>query len=299
MITKPLLASAVADINKLKFPVSCTEKLDGIRCLKIDGEIVTRNFKPFPNVFINKTLQSILPDGIDGEILVPGKTFNEIQSLCMTQDGSPAFKFFAFDYVKDNLEKPYLERMDDMYSWYHKQKTAAKNSINNFVMMLAPLTIHNVQELEEYESICLSKGYEGVMIRDPNGRYKCGRSSAREGILLKMKRFIDAEATVIGFEEKMHNDNEATKDAFGRTKRSSHKANMVAAGTLGALIVIDCKTLLEFKIGTGLDDELREEIWSHQKKYLSKLVTYKSQPHGAKEKPRFPVFKGFRSKLDI
>jgi len=47
--------------------------------------------------------------------------------------------------------------------------------------------------LEEMDRICGDKG-EGVMLRDPKSLYERKRSDK----LLKVKRFEDAEATVIG-----------------------------------------------------------------------------------------------------
>ena len=68
----------------------------------------------------------------------------------------------------------------------------------------------------------------------PDGPYKCGRSTVREGYLLKLKRFADGEAVILGCCEQMHNANAAQQDAFGRTKRSSHKDNKIGKATLGA-----------------------------------------------------------------
>jgi DNA ligase-1 len=137
------------------------------------------------------------------------------------------------------------------------------------------------------------------MIRQPGSKYKCGRSTLKEQILLKLKRFYDAEAKVIGFEEKMKNDNKLERDEFGLAKRSSKKDGMIPADTLGALIVEDLKTGVKFGLGSGFDDELKKEIWSHQRKYKNKIVKYKYQSVGVKDAPRFPVFLGFRSKLDL
>lgn len=38
---------------------------------------------------------------------------------------------------------------------------------------------------------CLSIRYEGVILRDPNTMYKHGRSTAKEGGLIKEKRLND------------------------------------------------------------------------------------------------------------
>ena len=67
---------------------------------------------------------------------------------------------------------------------------------------------------------------------------------------------------VIGMEEKMHNANEATIGELGQTKRTSHQENLVPMGTMGALIVRDLKTGVEFNIGTGFSNADRDWWWS-------------------------------------
>ena len=115
-----------------------------------------------------------------------------------------------------------------------------------------------------------------------------------EGYLLKLKRFEDAEAVVIGFEERMHNGNEATVSELGRTKRSSHKANKSGRGDLGALV---CRTPegIEFNIGTGFTDSDRQRIWDSRDQFLGRNAKYKFFPVGVKEAPRHPVFLGWLS----
>ena len=75
------------------------------------------------------------------------------------------------------------------------------------------------------------------MIRTPDSPYKCGRSTEREGWLLKIKRFEDAEAVVLDTYEGMSNQNDAQRDAFGRTKRSLAQAGKVGRGELGGFVV--------------------------------------------------------------
>lgn len=153
------------------------------------------------------------------------------------------------------------------------------------------------EHLESYEECCTKHGYEGVMLRAPEGPYKQGRSTAKEGYLLKLKRFEDAEATIVGFEERMHNANEATKDERGYTKRSSHQENKVGTGTLGALIVRGVTAFegIEFNIGTGFDDEQRQDFWANREAMLGETVKFKFFEVGVKDAPRHPVFLGFRS----
>ena len=95
-ITKPMLAGTIEDIYKLDYPVICTPKLDGIRCLKIGGRAVSRTFKSIQNNYIRTILEKLLPDGMDGEI-ISGKNFQETTSAVMREEGEPEFVFWAFD----------------------------------------------------------------------------------------------------------------------------------------------------------------------------------------------------------
>jgi DNA ligase-1 len=115
--------------------------------------------------------------------------------------------------------------------------------------------------------------------------------------LLKLKRFLDDEAEVIGFEEKMSNHNVKEVDERGYSKRSSKKAGLVTAGTLGSLIV-RWKGVI-FNIGSGFTDKQRQEIWDNKEKYLGKWFTFQYQELTSYGIPRFPTGRGFRSDLDM
>jgi DNA ligase-1 len=163
---------------------------------------------------------------------------------------------------------------------------------------LFPIEIRDRVQLDHYLQQCLDAGHEGVMVRDPFGGYKYGRATLKQGWLTKVKPFEDAEATIIGFEEQMRNGNEATTDNLGHTERSSHKANLVPKGTLGALVV-ESEKFGQFNIGTGFDDAFRAEVWANRAYYQGKLVTFRYQAIGTKDKPRIPSFKGIRNPSDL
>jgi len=282
---KPLLAAKLDSLSQIKYPVYVTPKLDGIRCLVIDGKAVTRKLKPIPNDHIRESLESVLGNfNVDGELMVNGMDFNEVQGEVMRKSGKPNFQYFIFDLV------------DPTKSFEERRKILSTLPLQD---ILLGTSIDDEETLKTYEELCLSRGYEGIMIRDPKGRYKYGRSTVKEGILLKLKRFNDSEAIIVGFEEKMHNGNEATTDALGHTERSSAKAGMVPQNTLGSLVVYDKKMDKSFSIGTGFDDAMRQHIWDHSGNYVGQQVTYTYQELSKYGVPRFPVFKGFRSELDV
>lgn len=296
-VTKPMLAGRVEDINLLMYPVACTPKIDGIRCL-IRPSIgpVTRNWKPIPNMGLRQLLRD-LPPGLDGELVGTG-TFQNTTSLVMSEYASGEVLYKVFDYVrmKGGMSLGYVSRTLELRRL--NLPTMLESHANRiYVVKLLPVMIDTPQELETYEGECLEAGYEGVMTRVPHGRYKNGRSTWREQLLLKLKRFEESEALVIGFNEKMKNTNEATKDAFGYTERSSHKEGLIPQNTLGSLVVVDLITEVAFSIGSGFDDDTRKKIWLNREEYLNKVCTYKHQPHGADVAPRFPIFKGWR--LDL
>lgn len=293
MITRPMLAVAAEDLNKIKYPVMASPKLDGIRALKVDGKLVSRTFKPIPNSYIRTIVEHVMPDGVDGELMV-GDTFHESSSGVMTRDGQPNFRFAMFDYVSGDLKRCFSKRYQDLVDMMSRSSFEGKHfSIVEHKLVCC------ASDLLAYEEDMLSLGYEGVMLRSLDGPYKCGRSTMREGFLLKLKRFEDSEARIKGYEEQMHNTNEAKTDAFGKVERSQAQSGLVPKGVLGALIVEDLTSGVEFKIGTGFDDALRAKLWAERHTLVGKLVKYKYQPSGVKDAPRFPTLLGLRSPDDL
>lgn len=281
---KPLLASPL-ELDLVRFPLFVSPKLDGIRCIVAFRDVLSRNMKPIPNDFVREELAGFTTMVLDGELMTytDGRldNFNTCQSKLMAKRGTPDFRFHVFDAVTRD------ERFEDRLGWAvmscsgHPRMTPVSHRL-----------VTSASQLSAVESEYVAQGYEGLMARDPAGRYKFGRSTAREGILLKMKRFHDAEALVVGYTERMTNQNEQTRDELGRAKRSSHKANMVPTNSLGSLL---CEfNGVEFEVGTGFDDAQRRALWQRPDELLGRRVKFKYQELGPNRAPRFPVFLGFR-----
>ncbi len=296
MITRPMLAETLESVEAVKFPVLVSPKLDGIRCVIVDGKALSRKFKAIPNTFVRTWLEANLPNGIDGELMVGGKNFNEVQSAIMSEDGEPEFEFHAFDLASSGLSEAFSDRYNRLREYIECREFATQH-----LKLVEHVIVSDVDSLLAYEQECLDAGYEGVMLRSPEGGYKCGRSTLKQAWLLKLKRFADSEAEILGFEELQNNNNEKVKNELGLSKRSSHKAGKSGANTLGKFKVRDLTTGVEFEIGTGegLTQALRKEIWDTRDAYLGKLVKYKYQPAGQKNLPRFPVWLGFRDGRDM
>lgn len=298
-ITEPMLASPCEDLSTLTFPVLATPKLDGIRCLKIDGKAVSRKFKPIRNVFIREWIEKHLPDGLDGELMVRNVPFSQIAGHISRIKGEPDFEFMVFDYVRKSLDTTYLTRTKALRKWF--ASLSEDGETVKRVRLILPRLIEDEESLRRYEEQCLRRGYEGVMVRSPESPYKCGRSTVREGYLLKIKQFVDDDAVILGSYERCTNQNEAKKDAFGRTKRSSSMEGIVLTGELGGFHCRCLKTNQEFDIGYNhvLGGICRKKLWKNRKKLPGKFIKYKHQPVGRKDKPRFPQFLAFREEWDM
>lgn len=288
---KPMLAGTIKDTSTLKYPLLASVKLDGIRATVQQGGLWSRSLKLIPNIAVQTEFGKMAP-GFDGELIFgpPSEEgcFQKTTSVVMSYDAfTVGLKYYVFDFF---ATLPFEKRLEAM-----NQRT--KNHPN--VIPVQQKLILNEDELLEFEENVLDRGHEGVMVRDPGGPYKQGRSTVREGWLLKLKRFEDSEAEIIGFYERMHNTNEAKTNALGRTERSSAKDGKVGLGVLGGFVVRDLKTGVEFEVGSGLDAAQQKEFWDNRPKLLGEILKYKFFPVGIKDKPRHPIFLGLRDKRDI
>lgn len=291
---RPMLASpAPADI---RFPLYASPKVDGIRAIVKDGILLSRSLKPIPNTWTQDCLGHELLNGLDGELAVGAPTHPNLMQITtsgvMSEQGTPPVTLWVFDIWHSPL--PYHIRLHHLRTWF-----AMPNAPPHVGLLMQKL-VENTEQLEQFEAEMLQWGFEGIMLRDPNSPYKFGRSTAKEGYLLKLKRFATDEGTVVGFEEQMHNGNEATTDNLGLTQRSSHSANLVPAGTMGTVLLKDVKTGQPVRVGTGFTAAQRKEMWEHKELFLGAVMTYRHfNKTGVKDARRISSFVAFRHPNDM
>jgi DNA ligase-1 len=160
-------------------------------------------------------------------------------------------------------------------------------------------TWSDIQLLAERE---FKNGGEGLIIRDPNGRYKHGRTTLREGNLWKIKQFEEMDVQIVGFEQAttISNEAERTVDEFGDSKSVIRQEDRELVEALGAFVVrregaADGDT---FKVGIGFNwrggDLDRRRLWHARETHFHQWCTISFQKCGMKDKPRMPVFIRFR-----
>jgi DNA ligase-1 len=297
MTFKTLLAGkAPNNLDAISYPISMSPKLDGMRAHVVDGEVVSRNLLPFKNLELQKRFGSLNFDGLDGEFMVGDPKHPEAfrkAGVLNSHDGDISdVKLWVFDDFS-NPHLPFTTRF----------REASRRVLPSPYMKMVPHKLaRNPEDVAVFEAECVAAGYEGVMLRAPDGRYKFGRSTTNEGILLKLKRFEDSEAVIDGCVELMHNANEKTLVSNGKAKRNTHQSGLVGRNRLGAVTVRDIHTGIAFSVGSGFNDEERIQLWEEHhrdKSVVGRVIKYQYFPTGSKQKPRFPTFKGFRDAVDL
>lgn len=298
MKQRPMLAAKI-EPDKLRFPLSASPKLDGIRCRIVDGVATSRSGKPLPNAFIQKHLGRPELNGLDGELIVgppnAEDVFFQSESGVMRRDGEPEVTFYVFD--KFDAPGGHSQRLE---------AAAAQVTYRHPVpcIIVTHHVVNNEDERKFYTQQALNNGYEGAMFRDPNGAYKNGRSTAREGGLLKDKPKETIEVVIVEIIEAQANNNAAKKDELGFTKRSSAKAGKVGKGTAGALRVriIDTDVIFKVTWAKGITAAMKQHIFDNPGEYLGQTAVVEFIPVGVKAEtgiPRSGRFKGLRSQLDL
>lgn len=294
----------VNEYDLITYPKLASPKYDGIRAVVRGGQLWSRNGLLIPSLALQKRFGRKAYEGFDGELVAGDATaeFNHNQSVIMKADHPEAdtVKFYVFDYLRGNVAGyAYAARMEEL----KKAVIGGTNANDAYVVVVEGLEVRSQAEANIREAELLMLGFEGMMLRDPAGAHKAGRStmSAKEQGLIAIKRFVQAEGRIIDYTEQETNTNEATTDELGRTKRSSAKAGKVKNGKLGNVKVeiIACSEAPHMvgstnEVGTGFDDDQRVVFWKQRKGLLGQIITFKFQAHGTKDAARIPVFIGFR-----
>lgn len=273
------------DLATLRYPLLASPKLDGIRCIVWDGVAYSRNGKPLRNKFVQAWASQF--HNLDGEIIVGDPT----DKLCLNRthavmafEGEPDFKLYLFD-RPDGSSGKYSQRLYFLKRQY--EHTPRIVPVPHDLVM-------SQMDLLEMEAKFLAQGYEGIMLRDPEGPHRNGYSTLNQGWLMKLKRFTDGEAVVKSFEPAMENQNELQQDEMGYAKRSTHMENLVPKDMIGTLICDDPQWgELRIAPGTMTHDE-RIRFFKNPDLILSKIIHWRSFGYGVKDRPRFARYFGMR-----
>jgi DNA ligase-1 len=129
-------------------------------------------------------------------------------------------------------------------------------------------------EYKDYNKKMVEEGFEGIMIKDPDAKYECKRSTS----WLKQKPFIEVSLSITAVEE-----------GTGRN-----------VGRLGALVcegIDDGKTIC-VNVGSGFTDGNRSSYWEERDTIVGQVVEVRAdavtQNQDGSYSLRFPRFLRFR-----
>lgn len=311
---KFMLASDYQE-DKLQFPLIAQPKIDGCRGGNFSGILTGRSLKTHANRFTTDYYSREEFAGFDGEFAAEHECHPDLcrltTSALSTITGEPYTLWHLFDYVvPETALLGYLHR----YQMLEERVRVLQETHPDLAAHLRVVPSHwcaNLEELLALDEKWLDLGYEGTIIRKPEGKHKEGRSTVREGGLLRIKRFIDAEAKVLRIIEGEENLNPTQINELGRQFRSSHQENKVPNGMVGALeceliadVVNNGKVLFTkgqiITVSPGsMTHADRLRYFQHPELIVQQIIKFKFFPKGIKDKPRFPQFQTIRTASDL
>jgi len=306
LLWKPLLSGtlpldpATGDFryDLVPFPVYASPKLDGFRSMVQGGVLLSRNGLPVKNRELQARYGRKEYEGLDVE-LTDGPAngmdvFHRTSSVVKKASANASnvrmnVIDFAPDIEKGNGIIGHTASHDDLKieDRQYFMRTAAVNWLPADIHVIKQTLVHTIDQLKKYEAKTLAQGWEGVMLRRadqgvyPQKSGKENRSTLNEFYLVRMKRFEQAEATIIAVHPLKHNTNEE-RTATGA--RSSKKAGIAIDKTqVGSATLKDCKTGKLFDTNIGAE---RLRKWKGWPSAIGKKVRYKYQLVGTVDKPR-------------
>jgi len=266
-------------------------KLDGVRCITVvdfESRTVvqyTRNGKVLENF-------SHITDGIlanidelgrsyilDGEVV--SNSFNELMKQVHRKDNVQAqdARLMLFDMV------PLVEFKAGQSVMAQRRRSNLLRSFKNLFDQMGNIDVISQKEFnldvltdeiefKDYNKEMVNAGFEGIMIKDPEAKYECKRSTS----WLKQKPFIEVSLEVTAVEE-----------GTGRN-----------VGKLGALVCegVDDNKRIVVNVGSGFTDADRAEYWESNNDVIGQVVEVRadavSQNQDGTYSLRFPRFLRFR-----
>lgn len=243
-------------LSAIKYPVMVTPKVRGVRCLTLDdGYAVGIDLQRIPNFFIGYELSNYGMGGLDGVITIRG----ELDKSAIVDKVKDVKAIVKFEYHVFDLwamtHNDYDDRAADLARLLPVHPRPSMLRVHN------PATVHDVDGLVNYWNKCVDDGYDGVMVRQPDGMYTMHGKPAPMGMLDDLSMHSTGTGTIL-----LGKGGNDRLDSFWVRDRAGNN----------------------FYVAHGYTEAQREFFWKTRKQHVGYDLTYRYNP-GASV-PRNPVF---------
>ena len=190
----PMLAKDGRKV-KITYPCDAQPKLDGVRCMATADRLMSRGGKEYDVQHIKDSLPSHTTPKVvfDGEIYIHGNSLQNTVSLVKKpKPGSEKLQYWVYDmYFPDAPNMPWSRRKNYM-------KLMMPHLASEHIEIVETVQVNNEAEMLRLHGKDVEQGYEGIILRHPEGTYTLGHRSSS---LIKYKEFIDDEFQIVGYKE--------------------------------------------------------------------------------------------------
>jgi len=306
MLKPMLISNDEINIHDIKYPQLASYKLDGMRMF-IDKELLSRSLKLIPNKQVRNKFNFLKEYCIKNNIILDGELyckeipFQMIISCVMTDDYNSKnsikawselckehscfvsrlealeyLKFYCFDCITNN-------NINDVFSNRITNYINHKNIINsNYFVAVEQWSLFSSCEVEKLFENAINNGYEGLILKNSDGRYKTGRTTVKENLGYKCKLFVTIDGKIIDVIQCTEvNDNTEKKiNELGRSVTSKKQDDRHLIESASAFVV-EYKGK-DYKINLKMNDKEKEYVWKNKHEFIGKWVEYKCMELGMK-----------------
>jgi len=193
-----------------------------------------------------------------GELWIPGLPFRRSDGIMRSNKPEKLNAHYAIFDIPYLPILPLKERLDYLSKRFHPLET---NPLPP-VVYIPHILVYSMDEVDQMYKYWVSRGYEGLVAKDPDGLVQNGKSYQ----WMRRGPGISAEYKVIGVYE---------SDEM--------------PGYLGGIIIDG-----GIRVGSGFDMSEREEFLAHPEKIIGKYATIEAKEKTASGSLRQPIYKAIR-----
>jgi len=246
--------------SKVKWPLLISPKLDGTRGEKRGGQIFTRGGHQITGVqHVLDYMNTVNPNlTTSGELWIPGMPFRRSNGIIKSnKPEKPNVRYALFD-IPNLGAGPLEDRLRVLERSFYPLES---NPLPP-VCFIPHILVHSMDQVTRMYNYWRSRGYEGLVAKNPKGRVCMGKSSD----WMRIVAGDSAEYTVIGVYE------------------SEEKP-----GFMGGIIIEG-----NIRVGSGFSDSERLEYLRHPEKIVGRKATIDFKEKTAAGSLRQPIYKAIR-----